>query len=463
MIRRPNILLIVMDATRFDYLSAYGYPRATTPYLDELAENGILFESAFASAPWTPPSHASLFTGTYPSTHNVDVNENLHLGGNNRMLAEILSDNGYRTFGILPDVHLSSVRGFHKGFQEYVETWRIPYLHLEYDWIKCLTRNALFGRDKRTYYTSRAIQRWVTKHATETDPFFVFVNFKTVHNSYQPPRAFRRRFETKYPNVDMRKVNYYSKKGGYSYMARKLELTEDEFVLVKSWYAAAVSYLDFRIGELIQYLKDIQAYDNTLIIITADHGENLGEHHLAYHLFCLYDTLIHVPLLMSCPALLPRGRKVSGLVSLTDILPTILELLELNGESANIQGTSLVPFDGRKYHDEVFAEFGRPQSMVKRLESEFPGHDFSPFDRGLRCIRTKKHKLIAASDGSEELYDLEADPSENRNRLNDLADIAAALRSRLNAGLPSNKLPFKSDHVVEDETVIKALRALGYF
>ena len=101
----------------------------------------------------------------------------------------------------------------------------------------------------------------------------------------------------------MRRVNYYSKKGGYSYMARELELTEEEFLLVESWYAAAVAYLDFRIGELIQYLKDTGVYDETLIIITADHGENLGEHHLAYHLFCLYDTLIRVPLLMSCPEL----------------------------------------------------------------------------------------------------------------------------------------------------------------
>jgi arylsulfatase A-like enzyme len=463
MTQRPNILLIVMDATRFDYLSAYGYPRATTPNLDRLAENGVLFDQAFASAPWTPPSHASLFTGTYPSKHRVDVNENLHLNEKNRTLGEILSDNGYRTFGVLPDVHLSSVRGFHKGFQEYIETWRIPYFHLEYDWMECLMRNVIWGRDKRTYYTSRVIQRWLKKNANTTDPFFVFVNFKTVHNSYQPPRSFKRKFEARYPNADMRKVKYYSKKGGYSYMARRLELTEEEFLVIKSWYSGAVAYLDFRIGQLIQYLKDIGEYENTLIIVTADHGENLGEHHLAYHLFCLYDTLLHVPLIMSCPALLPRGRRISELASLVDVLPTILELLELEGEGVNMQGTSLVPFNGGNYHDEIFAEFGRPHSMVQRLQSEFPGHDFSPFDRGLQCIRTKDYKLIAGSDGTEELYDLKADPAETRNRLDELPDVTTALRSRLSQWHPATDLPFKSEHVVEDEAVIKALRALGYF
>jgi arylsulfatase A-like enzyme len=463
MIRRPNILLIVMDATRFDYLSAHGYPRPTTPNLDRLAEDGVLFEKAFATGPWTPPSHASMFTGTYPSTHGVDVNENLYLHDKNRTLAEILSDNGYRTFGILPDVHLSSVRGFHRGFQEFVETWRIPYFHLEYDWIKCLAHNLVSGRDKRTFYSNRLMQRWLGKNFSTTQPFFMFVNYKTVHNRYQPPRTFRKKFETRDPAADMRKATYFSKKGGYSYMGGGLDLTEREFALVRSWYAAALAYLDYRIGQLMDHLKEIGAYENTLVIITADHGESFGEHHLAYHMFGLYDFLIHVPMLMTCPALLPRGRKIEEMVSHVDLLPTILELLGLEREGRNIQGTSLLPFDGRKYHDEVYAEFGRPQSMVKRLESEFPGHDFSALDRGLQCIRTNDYKLIAGSDGVEEFYDLNEDPAETRNRVNALPDVARDLRSRLDQWRGPTARPFVSQHVQEDERVVKALRALGYF
>jgi arylsulfatase A-like enzyme len=463
MIRRPNILLIVMDATRFDFLSAHGYPQPTTPNLDRLAEDGIIFDKAFATGPWTPPSHASMFTGTYPSTHGVDVNENLYLNDNNRTLAEILSENGYRTFGILPDVHLSSVRGFHRGFQEYVETWRIPYLHLEYDWLLCLANNLISGRDKRTFYSNRLMQRWLKKNFSTSQPFFMFVNYKTVHNRYQPPRAFRRKFEQRHPNTDMRKATYFSKKGGYSYMGRRLDLNEEEFVLVRSWYAAALAYLDSRLGQLIDFLKLLGAYENTLVIITADHGESFGEHHLAYHMFGLYDFLIRVPMLMTCPAWLPRGRRITEMVSHVDLLPTILDLLGLEEEGRDIQGTSLLPFDDRIYHREIFAEFGRPQSMVKRLGTEFPGHDFAPLDKGYQCIRTKNHKLIAASDGSEELYDLNADPGETRNRVNDLPDAARDLRSRLDEWRGPTARPFVSHYVQEDETVIKALRALGYF
>jgi arylsulfatase A-like enzyme len=461
--KRPNILLVVMDCARFDYLSAYGYPRPTTPHLERLAAGGVLFENAFAAAPWTPPSHASLFTGTYPSRHGVDVNENLFLSEQNRTLAEILADQGYRTFGVLPDVHLSNVRGFHKGFQDYNELWRIPYLYPEYDWLKCLVWNILCGRDRRTRYTNTIMKRWLKANYSETEPFFIFVNYKAAHNSYHHiPWMFRRKFETKAPGIDMKKVTYYSAKGGYSYMARQLELTNEEFRLVQSWYAGAVAYLDSRIGEMVQYLKTLGAYENTLIVITADHGENLGEHHLAYHLFCLYDTLLHVPLLMSCPALLPHGRRVPGLVSLTDVVPTILEVLELE-ENLDTQGTSLVPFDGRTYHEQIFAEFGRPHYMLKRLPERFPGHDFSAFDKGLQCIRTKDHKLIVGTDGAEELYDLQADPGETTNRISELSDVAARLHSELSTWRAAMGPTLVGQRVEEDAALVKSLRDLGYF
>jgi len=463
--QRPNILLIVLDATRFDYLSTYGYPRKNTPNLDRLAQDGILFERAFASAPWTPPSHASLFTGTYPSRHGVDVNENLYLSKENRTIAEILSENGYRTFGVLPDAHLSSDRGFHKGFQEYLELWRIPYLYPEYDWMDCLMRNLLFGRDKRTYYTNRVIQRWLRANWRGTDPFFIFLNYKTAHNQYQPPRAFKRKFESRPgPGVDMRKVKYYSRKGGYPYMARRFEMTEEELAILKSWYVGAIAYMDFRLGELIQSLKEAGAYENTLIIITADHGENFGEHHLAYHMFCLYESLIHVPLIMSWPAGLPHGRRVPGLVSLTDVVPTLVDLLRLEGSGDDIQGTSLVPFDGRQYHDHVFAEFGRPHYMLKRLQSRFPGDDFSLFDKGLRCIRTEQFKLIAGSDGTEEFYDLASDPGEICNLSSEQPKVATELRENLAEwGCPTENFIPNGKEPQENESVRRSLEKLGYF
>ncbi|MGH8009921.1 MAG: hypothetical protein ACREQ3_23250, partial [Candidatus Binatia bacterium] len=125
--------------------------------------------------------------------------------------------------------------------------------------------------------------------------------------------------------------------------------------------------------------------------------------------------------------------------------------------------TSLVPFDGRQYHDHIFAEFGRPHYMLKRLHARFSGHDFSAFDRGLQCVRTKTHKLIAGSDGTEELYDLGADPGEDHNRLHELPGVAGDLRTRLTRWRASVDTTFQGQQAVENAATVKALRALGYF
>jgi arylsulfatase A-like enzyme len=247
-------------------------------------------------------------------------------------------------------------------------------------------------------------------------------------------------------------------------MARQLEMTQDEFLLAQSWYAGALAYLDFRLGELFQYLKELGAYDNTLIIVTADHGENFGEHHLAYHLFCLYDTLLHVPLIMSCPTLLPRGQKVSGLVSLVDVVPTIVELLGIEKGTDPLHGQSLLPMDGQtNYHEHIFAEFGRPHAMIERLAARFPGHDFSAFDRGLQSIRTPEYKFIAGSDNSGELYALREDPGETHNRVDEFTDVAADLRAKLDTWRASIGVTYQGQQGQEDAAIVKALEQLGYF
>jgi arylsulfatase A-like enzyme len=307
------------------------------------------------------------------------------------------------------------------------------------------------------------MRRWLKSNFHKGDPFFAFINFKAAHNRYEPPQPFKRKYEIASVELNRKKAEYYSNKGGYSFMGGRLELTEEEFMLVRSWYSGAVAYIDYRIGEIVETLKTIGAYDNTVIIVTSDHGENFGEHHLAYHLFCLYDTLMHVPLLMSCPALLRRGTSVSALVSLTDIAPTIIDLVGLKERHEHFQGKSLVPFDDRVYHEHVFAEFGRPYHMLHRLQTEFPGHQFSQFDRGLQCIRTEEYKLIVSSNGEEELYHLKDDPAEVNNRLNRLPQIAVKLRAKLTEWRVSMNADSANVPGADDESVMQSLRDLGYF
>jgi arylsulfatase A-like enzyme len=463
----PNIILIVMDAVRADRLSCYGYRAPTTPGLEEIAAEALIFERAFAAAPWTPPSHASLFTGTYPSRHGVDVGENLYLSSVYPTMAEILSRKGYATMAILPDAHLSAARGFSRGFTDFVETFRLPYVAFDYDSATSLLRNLALGRDARAYHSSRLLKKWLHKQVrSETQPFFAFINYKTAHNSYRSPLPFRSRFNiAPLAGQDPRKLRYYANGGAYPYMAGGLDMSERDMQVVGSWYDGAIAYLDHSIRDLLQYLRELGVYDDTLIVITADHGENFGDHGLGYHLFCLYDSLIRVPLLMSYPRLGESGKRINSLVSLTDVLPTILELIgcDLDDYPA-LQGKSLLPFDGSEVHGHIFAEFGRPQYMLKRLAARYPEHSFSRYDKGLQCIRTTELKLIAGTDGSEELYRLNSDPAETRNVIEDYPAEAnilrRALRERFAPTQPATiAVPTRED----DRVITKNLEDLGYF
>lgn len=465
--KNSNILLIVLDAVRADHLSCYGYLRPTSPYLEELAAEGVIFENAFATAPWTPPSHASIFTGAYPSRHGVDVDENLYLDGQIPTMAEILSSKGYATFAVLPDAHLSQARGFHRGFSRCVEIFRIPYLHPNRDAAAGLLYNFAYGRDGRAYHSSRLLKKWLRGHVSSSEkPFFAFINYKTAHSSYRSPRTFRRRFEIPPdPDQDPKKLRYYAHGGGYPYMAGGLEMSKRDMEVVQSWYDGAIAYLDHRIRDLLNFLKQLGAYDDTHVIITADHGENFGDHGLAYHLFCLYDGLIRVPLVMRVPGLRGDGRRITGLVSLADILPTILDLIGCDlTDYPGIQGESLLPFGGREIHSYIVAEFGRPQYMLKRLSARYPQHDFSGFDRGLRCIRSKEFKLTVGSNGSEELYHLPSDPGETKNLIEQRREEAGILRRDLEDWLASFKrAPVSSPLQKDDALIIKNLQELGYF
>lgn len=460
-----NVVLIVMDAVRADHLSCYGYNKPTTPFLEELAGNGVLFEGAFASAPWTPPSHASLFTGTYPSRHGVDVNENLYLGEENTTLAQILATTGYRTFAILPDAHLSSARGFHRGFHDYVEVFRLPHFKLDFGIIETSARNLLLGRDKRSSLINKLVKRWLTDNAVRDIPFFAFINYKTAHNRYQSPWPFRRRFEiTPAATQDKKKLDYFSEAGGYSYMAGKFEMSEEDFEVVRSRYDGAIACIDHRIRDLVRFLKAKNLYDDTLIMITADHGENFGEHRLAYHLFCLYDSLIRVPLIFHAPAIFRGPVRLPHLVSLTDILPTLMDLLNLDPViRQDLEGKSLLPLNGHAYHTHVFSEFARPTWMLRNLAARFPGNDFSHLDRGLKCIRTSEYKLIVGTDGGEELYHLPSDPTESHNLIDERIEVAKVLRTKYQGWVAAHQgSRSSSPYQEEDALILKNLKELGY-
>jgi len=256
---RPNVLLVVLDTVRADALSCYGNPRPTTPRLDRLAGEGTRFENAYATCFWTLPSHASLLTGLYPSEAGA-TSETNHLPERLTTLAERLTAAGYRTSAVVRNPWISVERGFGQGFENFVEDWR--------------------GDTGQEAEEERAAvdlaTEWIRDRVGVGEPFFLFVNLNVAHLPYTPPEPYRSRFASE--EWPQSRVDRLMKiEGGWGYLAGGLHLDEADFRLLRDLYEAEVSIADEHVGELLDAIGGLGVLDETLVIVTADHGENLGD------------------------------------------------------------------------------------------------------------------------------------------------------------------------------------------
>jgi arylsulfatase A-like enzyme len=251
-------------------------------------------------------------------------------------------------------------------------------------------------------------------------------------------------------------------------MAGELTISKREWEILKAWYDGCILYLDKLIGWTIDLLTDLGLLESTLLIVTADHGENFGEHGLADHVYCVYDTLLHVPLIVAGPrGMLPQGQRINSLVSLVDIFPSVIQIIDPgNPLVRDLSGKSILPINGLPNRNQVFAEYGPPFSF-KIFERLHP--DFSPerFDRALKTVRTKSHKYILASDGSRELFDLTIDPGELENKVEQFPQLATGLHQQLIRELGDfNELSFYEPTdglgIEEEQQLVQHLRKLGY-
>lgn len=483
----PNIILIVMDAVRRDHLSCYGYHRKTSPNIDNLAKKGVLFESAFSAAEWSYPSHASIFTGKYPSYHRT-LGKDIFLHKENTTIAEILSWNGYETIGISGNDLLSPINVFSKGFQKYI----VYDVHYEMRSIlkiikrspKDFARTLIYGRDGYTRQNIEKIKS-LLKNRKKEKPFFLFTNLYNCHAPYNPPRPFKKRFCNslnrpklsimelllqmvlghpggKIPGFDIRKLHLIANDHGqYSFMAKELQVSEEEWEIVKSWYDGEISYLDYWIEELVEFLHSEDTFEDTVLIITSDHGENFGEHGRASHQFCLYDSLIHVPLIMVYPDAIPMGKRISNLVSHIDLFPTLLDLSNIKGHRKGIQGKSLLPFKDRKIHNFICAECG--ESVRSRLVESPLRPKLKVYDKGHKCLRTDSYKYIISADQKEELYNIKNDPSEEVNIAGKNPDKTKHFKKQLERTIDISFFgPGEFPATKDREEIMKRLESLGY-
>ena len=497
---RPNIIVILIDTLRADHLSCYGYGRQTSPFIDRIAEQGVLYESAISPAAWTPPAHASLFTGAYPSRHGVD-HSHLALIPKLMPLPEVLRRYGYRTFGISSNYFLGRETRFDRGFDRFIQTWQLVQreeakirlggrdekmalglenpngdvrmgcalhacgngLNALYSHVTRRLRRSFHAYDKGAWRVNRQVQRWVADWKRTDQPFFAFLHYMEPHIRYEAPGHY---YTLHLPaGMDKGRIRRVNQEPG-RYLAGRAEMSGEDFAILSGLYDGEISYVDSRIGQLYALLQAAGLLRNTLLIITSDHGENLGEHHLMSHSYCLYDTLLRVPLIIRAPTDFASGQRVPQQVQTLDLFPTILTLAGVRDADvwSQVQGQSLFPADLRGQTGRLaIAEYLEPQPSLPALRRRFPGLDGSQYDRILRTARTLDAKYIWASDGRDEFYDLRKDPHEEHNLIAAEAARAGQLRASLEEWLGSFKhAALGCENVDLDHLTIKRLEELGY-
>ncbi|HUS80380.1 MAG TPA: sulfatase [Armatimonadota bacterium] len=453
----PPVLLVVLDTVRPDRLSCYGHHRPTTPNLERLCEDATRYTRAFSTSAWTPPAHASIFTGLYPSGHRLLAQQDLP--ADVHTLPEVMRSGGYATSGTSTLNHLTRSRGFDRGLDRHANpfdgpTIRLPVLgrrrlELSREFLSFAVRRALWRYDA-CWHSVLAVQRQI-RAAGAGRPFFAFVNLNSAHNPYRPPRPFAGRFASPLaPAADRRKVMHLAGRGGYQYMAGGLQVSEAEWEAVRAIYDEGLLYTDYLVGRLISFLRRRELYDRTLLIVTADHAEAFGEHGLAYHQFGLYDVNIRVPLIVKWPAGFEQAPERGGtddrMASLVDLAPTISQVAGVSWPGT-LNGVSLLaPVQPDR---PVFAEYCPAGEALGMVAPHAAPDDqvIARLSRPLQAVRLPGHKYVLPGDGSEELYDLEADPGEERNIVADRPELAESMRGMIAERLkpPEQWLGFAAD------------------
>ena len=393
---RLNILLITLDTMRADRLGAYGYAKARTPNLDAIARNGVVFSNATCQVPLTLPSHCSIMTGTYPLTHGVHNNGTYTLASDKMTLTKILKDKGFKTAAFTASFSVDSRFGLDQGFDVYDDNF------LEGSPFKAL------NSERKAEQVFSVFSPWLDK--LQEGPFFCWVHFFDPHLPYNPPSPYREDFNDRL-------------------------------------YDGEVAYMDYMIGELMRKIKEKNFLGRTLIIVAGDHGEAFGEKGEAGHGIFLYDMAMKVPLIFYAENHLPTNCVIPARVRLIDIMPTVLDMLNLpKPESA--QGTSLVPYIQKK----------KESNLDSYIETYYPKENYgwSP----LVGLIAGDWKYIRAP--KEELYDLKSDPNEEKNVFLSEKKTAAKLKGSLDALIKESIVPIAAGKRTLTAEEQDRLRSLGY-
>ncbi|MBI2840898.1 MAG: sulfatase-like hydrolase/transferase [Acidobacteria bacterium] len=396
---RPNVVLISIDTLRADRLGCYGYGGAQTPAIDALASSGVLFENAYAQVPMTRPSHASILTGLYPFEHRIRDNFSLPLAGGIPTLATVLKGAGYTTAGFPGSVLLSSQSGLQRGFDYYLDNFA-PGKQTNPEFFSSFQKNA--------ESVSAAAIKWVEENHAR--PFFLFVHFYDPHTEYSAPEPYRSRF-------------------------------------AQRPYDGEVAYTDEHVGRLLGTFERLSLRQRTLVVLCSDHGEGLGQHGEEEHLFFVYNSTLHIPLIFSWPGHVGAGLRSRPQARAIDIMPTLLKLVGIEAP-ARLSGIDV----GQALKG------GSPPSPPSYAETLFPRLHFGWSD--LRSVTDGSWKLIRAP--RPELYDIGADPAETKNLYSSRKEDALRLSALLDSIYVGRDDDAPQRAEAADAAELEALAQLGY-
>lgn len=431
--RPPNVLVVVVDTLRADRVGVYGNARGLTPHIDRLAARAAVFQHAYAQAPWTNPSVASLFTSRFQSQHGVIAIQSI-LGDDEVTLAEVLKARGYATGAFCANSLLLRNHGYAQGFDEYRAYWTARPRD---------TARPKAANERAQVLNHDALE-WLAEVGTER-PVFLYLQYMETHTPYEPPADVLDRLLEGRPKPDLGLVNYVARFG------HLIDIPPQGLRAVEDVYDTEVVAVDRAIGELLAALDARGFLSGAVVVITADHGDEFKDHGLMGHDYTLYDEVIHVPLLVAVPGSSGR-RDVADVVGLVDIAPTLLELVGAEAPAA-FEGRSLTAaIAGRR-------DGAGPQTAYSELLKPEGATRLTPHER---AIVVGRHKLIAGVGGEQEFYALDADPGErNANALDDGARtaLARALDDARRHAL-ANASPRRTQPI--DAATRERLRALGY-
>ena len=437
-----NLLLITVDTLRADHLGCYGGNNPASPHIDAMAADGTVFERAFATKGSTWPSLATIQTGLYPVTHGVRYN-GMTLDSKFDTLAEVLAPSGYNSAVFTANGGQQRWEGFE---------------------MKVLLKNE--PRDKGV--TDAAVD-WLDKNGGKK--FYLWLHYMGPHGPYEPPKDFNKFTDKNYKGTIDGSFERLTRA-----FVRQERLSDADLAYARGLYDGEIAFTDDQIGRVLDKVSSLGILDDTLVVFSADHGEELGEHHgYWHHQASLYEGVLHVPMIFKMPGKVPAGDRVPTLVSLVDLAPTILDLLGVKRPDA-YEGASLAAAFEKKpiEHGPVFGEWGDKMLYIRTEQYKYvynPSGFQPPVKRernqaGSETERKKDDHVLPLE--KQELYEIAKDPKETNNLASSSPDVIAKLESELKTGYMDKygwKLEDKAEEKLQqqlDPETRQELQNLGY-